>query len=143
MNYCTNCGKEIEDGVAFCTECGMPISATSTKQETTVEQTMQVHPSNQVQLNESKPKTEKNNIVSTGGFFGLMFLFSIPIIGWIVCIILACAAKNPNIKHFAKALIIWFIIAVVLSVVLYFVFLGFGGVLSDYISQLSNGYERY
>lgn len=142
MNFCMNCGKEIEDGIAFCTECGTPISATPPKQEITVEQSTQVPPSNQLQHDESKSKGEKYGVVSTGGFFGLMFLFAIPIIGWIVCIILACASKNQNIKHFAKAVIIWFIIAVVLSIVLYLLFLVFGRVFYDYISQLTHGYIR-
>lgn len=27
VRFCTNCGKEIADGIAFCTECGTPTPA--------------------------------------------------------------------------------------------------------------------
>jgi len=44
--FCTNCGKEIADGVAFCTECGTPAPADTPQQapkpqETATEQTIQ------------------------------------------------------------------------------------------------------
>ena len=78
-------------------------------------------------------------MVGTGWFFGMMLLFAIPVIGWLVCLITALAAKNENKKHFAKAMLIWLIIGLVLAVVGYFVFRWLGGALMDYINQATDG----
>ena len=69
----------------------------------------------------------------------MMFLYAIPVIGWLVCLITALAAKNENKKHFAKAMLIWLIIGLVLAVVGYFVFRWLGGALMDYINQATDG----
>jgi len=52
-----------------------------------------------------------NNPAGTGSFFGLMLLFSIPIVGFIASIVTIFAAKNKSIKNFAKATLIWQIIS--------------------------------
>ena len=44
-----------------------------------------------------------------------MFLFSLPILGWLICLIMAFASKNKNIKHFARAMLIWLVIALVIG----------------------------
>ena len=44
-----------------------------------------------------------------------MFLFSLPILGWLICLIMAFVSKNKNIKHFARAMLIWLIIALVVG----------------------------
>ncbi len=153
--FCTNCGKEISDGIAFCTECGTPAPAEKPKSqdEKTPEapppqQTYQLQPQQTYQqpvyappavMQDAKPKGGRHGVVGTGAFFGLMLLFSIPVIGWIACIIMAFAPKNENIKHYAKAMLIWIIIGIVLSVAAYFVFQWLSGSLIDYINQVTDG----
>ena len=122
--FCTECGKEIAAGVAFCTECGTkapadPVSATTetvteakdTKVETPVVHTppAQSYPAQQTYTHPAPDPTSK--VVGTGAYFGLMLLFAIPIIGQIACLIMAFAPKNKNIKHFARAQLIWTVIA--------------------------------
>lgn len=48
----------------------------------------------------------QNAVVTTGAFFGLNLLFSLPAIGWIICLIMAFAPKNKNIKNFARSKLI-------------------------------------
>ena len=80
-----------------------------------------------------------NKVVGTGTYFGLMLLFALPIIGFIACIIMCFAPKNKNIKHFARANLIWAIIGLIIAGLL------IGGIyllsnsLLDYINQATDG----
>ena len=146
--FCTECGKAIMNDVAFCTECG----AAAPKEDTAPQQpekepvmaaTAPTQPQPQTYAHatqqDAKPTGGKYGIVGTGYFFGMMFLYAIPVLGWLVCIITAFAAKNENKKHFAKAMMIWLIIGIVLSVAAYFVFRWVGGMLTDYINTEFGG----
>lgn len=131
--FCTTCGAEIKEGVGFCTECGSKV--TSTKPQTPPTTTQQTTYS-------SQPKTvvnETNTTVGTFTYFGLMFLYAIPIIGFIICLFNVFTAKNKNLKNFSKAMLIWLIIAIVLSVLLWFVITMVTNALMDYLSQISDG----
>lgn len=173
--FCTNCGKEITEGVTFCTGCGTPTSAeeakpaqeeSKPKQESTVTQKQEIpaqttytappqqtntappqptytappqptytappQPSYQAQ---TLPIAEKSNTVGTGYFFGMMFLYAIPVLGWLACLITAFVPKNPSKRNFAKAMIIWFIISIVFYVIGYFVFKGLFIQVLDYIKE--------
>jgi hypothetical protein len=55
-------------------------------------------------------------VVSTGIFFWLSVLYSIPLIGLLSCIIFCFAPKNENIRNFSKAHILRVVIAFLLSV---------------------------
>lgn len=56
--------------------------------------------------------------VGIGGYMGFMFLFAIPVIGWIIAIVVACGgSKRVNLRNFAKAYLIWLAIAIVLTIV--------------------------
>lgn len=68
------------------------------------------------------PQSEETRVLSTGSFFGLILLFALPVIGFISCLIMAFSSKNLNRKHFARAMLIWVIIALVLSLVFYLIF---------------------
>ena len=62
-------------------------------------------------------------LVSTIGYFGILLLFSLPLIGPVVCIIFACGGiKNLNLRNLARAMLIFMIIALVLSIGMYFAF---------------------
>ncbi len=134
--FCTECGKEIAAGVAFCTECGTktpadPVTATAetvTEVKETKVETPVIHTppeqSYQVQQNYQQPAPTvnvppapdpTNKVVSTGAYFGLMLLFSLPIIGFFASIIMAFVPKNKNLKNYARAILIWTIIALVIA----------------------------
>lgn len=67
------------------------------------------------------PPTGKYAVMSTGSFILTSILFAIPVVGLIACIVMAFASKNLNRKHYAKAMLIFMIIGLVLAVILYFV----------------------
>lgn len=144
-NTCMKCGNELRDGAAFCTQCGTRVAsaipsrpavntvptqqrsrrAASQPSQRVVPQSMQrpvsqavpqaAAPSVQYDEPQRAPRKPAAQIVGTGSFFGLLFLFSIPVIGWLACIIMAFAHKNPNVRHFARAILIWLIIALIIS----------------------------
>ena len=144
-NTCMKCGNELRDGAAFCTQCGTrvasaipsrpavnPVPAQQRSRRTASQSTQRVAPqsmqrpvsqavpqavASSARYDEPQrtPKKPAAQIVGTGAFFGLLFLFSIPVIGWLACIIMAFAHKNPNVRHFARAILIWLIIALIIS----------------------------
>ncbi len=54
--------------------------------------------------------------LSTAGYFFLMLLFAIPVLGWLIAIVVALAAKNPNLKSFARATLTWLLIGLILLI---------------------------
>lgn len=61
-------------------------------------------------------------VLGTGGFIGSFILFSIPLIGWLACLICALGGcKNRNRRNLARSIILLFLIVVVIVVVLSFV----------------------
>ena len=144
--FCTECGKEIAEGIAFCTECGAKAEASEPKPVSVpppVTQSPTTNTAQQVSYQQpsySPPVADnQNKVISTGLYIGLMLLFAIPIIGFIACIIMAFAAKNKNIKNYAKATLIWMIIAFVLIGILVAIASVLVGTLTDYINQITDG----
>lgn len=81
----------------------------------------------------------QNAVVTTGAFFGLNLLFSLPAIGWIICLIMSFAPKNKNIKNFARSKLIWILIAIILGaicgIIFASVFKNMGVDIDDYFSS--------
>ena len=122
--FCTECGSEIRDGIAFCTNCGAKAEQATPAPQVMPEMQPSTKPVPQpaappapqyTPAPQAKAEIPADKTVSTGTFFGLMFLFSLPILGWLICLIMAFASKNKNIKHFARAMLIWLIIALVVG----------------------------
>lgn len=141
--FCTECGKEVADSIAFCTECGAKLEANESKTVSAPPPVTQPPPVVQVSNpppTYSSPAPDKTNkVVSTGLYIGLMILFAIPIIGFIACIIMTFAAKNRNIKNYARATLIWMIIAFVLLAILIAIASILVNTLTDYINQMTDG----
>ncbi len=156
--FCTECGKEIAAGVAFCTECGTKVpddpqvgmteattSAAETKADTSVHTTpAPTHPSQQTHNQATQTvyaplaPDPTNKVVGTGTYFGLMILFAIPIVGLIACIIMSFAPKNKNLKNYARAMLIWSIIALVITGLMIAMISLLTNSLMDYINRISN-----
>ncbi|MBR5203382.1 MAG: hypothetical protein IKW45_08970 [Clostridia bacterium] len=67
---------------------------------------------NNVTENEKKPvvKDEATKPASYSAFFWLMWLFKIPVIGWIACAVCMFAPKNKSIKNYARATMTWLVV---------------------------------
>lgn len=143
--FCTECGKEIADGVSFCTECGAkaPDTPTAKAEAVTGTQTQTVKTYQQTTPQQTVVQTPVaepvSKVVGTGTYFALMLLFALPIIGIISVIILSCKAKNKNVKNFAKANLIWAIVAFVLMIVSIIGIISLGNSLVEYIKQALEG----
>jgi len=157
--FCTECGSEIAHGVAFCTECGVKAPTDSAPAANSTASSAS-EPQNPPPIVTAPPPTQPapppmayqqvyqppqplaepaNDVVGTGSFFGLMLLFSLPIIGLIACIIMSFTPKNKNLKHFARAMLIWNIIGlIVAAIIIGGIYLMMNTVI-DYINELTDG----
>ena len=153
--FCTECGKEIAEGVAFCTECGTKAPVNTQASETVTEEVRTEAPIHTRPVQTYPPQQSytaptqtvyapaapdpADKVVGTGTYFGLILLFALPVIGLIACLVMAFASKNRNIKHFARAMLIWTIIALVLVGILIAVLTMLANSLMDYINQMTGG----
>jgi hypothetical protein len=84
------------------------------------------------------PKGSPYAVMGTGAYIGHSILFTIPVVGWLICVIMAFAAKNLNKRHYARAVLIFLVIGAVLSIALYFIFSWVWGAAAEYLQQYIN-----
>ena len=150
--FCTECGAKIvvtQEEVAPQEAVALTVEATQAEMQMT--EVVQTAPQQQVQyippvapvpqqpVEPVAPKTEdvppkgKYAVAGTGAYFGFKFLFGIPIIGWLVCLICAFAMKNKNLKNYAKSRVIWFFIKAVFWVGIFFLLRWIGNMIMDFV----------
>ena len=99
--------------------------------------------------NAPPPKGSPYRMVSTAAFVGWMILFALPVVGWIICIIMAFVPGKRNRQNFARAQIVLALIGIAVFILLYFVVRFwldsfFGGVFSffpDFTGDLFSGLD--
>ncbi len=69
-------------------------------------------------LPQPEPAPERSKEISTAGYFWLMLLYSIPLIGFIAMLIFSFAAKNKNLRNFGRAHLVWIVVCLVLTIIL-------------------------
>ena len=126
--FCPKCGTEVSDDKAFCPECGTPLKSQAqqvfgarqtagTQQTTGAQNGARPHP--QVQFrSDTVVLPDEYKPISMWGYFGYEILFSIPIVGFIVLIVMSINAKNQNVKNFARSYFCFTIILLILLVIL-------------------------
>ena len=129
--FCKECGAEIPEGVSFCNACGASVQQQSVQPQ----QTVMAQPAVSPQPVQQAPLAD--GTVGTGYFFGMMLVYAIPIVGWIACILTALKGKHQTKKNFAKAMMIWLIIGLVLSLIMGAVITWLGTLLVSYINELA------
>ena len=139
--FCPKCGTEVSDDKAFCPECGNPLKsqaqqasgaqqAAGAQQASEGQQTVEAqqswqatgaqsgarpHPQVQFQ-SDTVVLPDEYKPISMWGYFGYEILFSIPIVGFIVLIVLSINGKNQNVKNFARSYFCFTIIVLILLV---------------------------
>lgn len=110
--FCSTCGTEIKAGETVCGVCLAPVNESVAAQSQP-----QPQPPIQPQFVPQAQPAPKNNVemapvVSPGKFFGLTLLFSLPVIGFIMLIVMSIAPENKTIRNYARSY--WFVLAVVI-----------------------------
>lgn len=124
MAFCTNCGNQVPGGIKFCTSCGTTMKEATPAQPT--QQPLQQPVIQQQSVGQSPQYTPvytaplvaayQEEPISTGGYIGIMFLMMLPLINLILLIIWACGGcKKVNKRNFARAMLVWIVIASVLG----------------------------
>ena len=167
--FCTNCGKELADSATFCPECGTRVKTQSENAASGAPNAPAVPSAPAAQTNGTGGGTAgaaysqtasgrgaaqspcvqntvpaSNTAVSTATFFWLDLLFAIPFAGLIACVIMAFVPENETLKHFARAKLIWAIVAIVIAVIVAVVLFALGLSIGDWIARGSLGnYHHY
>lgn len=142
--FCPKCGTEVSDDKAFCPECGNPLKSQAQQnsgaqqaagaqqaskgqqtagaqqqswQATGAQNGARPHPQVQFQ-SDTVVLPDEYKPISMWGYFGYEILFSIPIVGFIVLIVLSINGKNQNVKNFARSYFCFTIIVLILLVIL-------------------------
>lgn len=144
--FCPKCGTEVSDDKAFCPECGNPLksqaqqssgarqtagaqqtagAAQQSWQATGAQNGARPHPQVQFQ-SDTVVLPDEYKPISMWGYFGYEILFSIPIVGFIVLIVLSINGKNQNVKNFARSYFCFTIIVLILLVILLVTVVGAG-----------------
>ena len=55
--------------------------------------------------------------ISVWGYLGYEILFSIPLVGFIMMLVLAFAPQNVNVKNFARSFLLWILLASLFAVI--------------------------
>ncbi|MBQ4550260.1 MAG: zinc ribbon domain-containing protein, partial [Oscillospiraceae bacterium] len=137
--FCTNCGATLDDDKKFCTECGAPVNEAPAgaapppppPQSAPQPQAAPVYaqaatatmPPPQSAYQQATayggdvppPKGSKYEPITTGGFIGIMLLMCIPIVGQILMIIWAFAARKVNKRSLARASLIMMVVMLIIS----------------------------
>ena len=158
--FCTGCGMELTDGLMFCTGCGTKVpedvtaEASAVKEEILAEEKVVKEPVT-VQAETQQPQQQyippqqqqytppmqalqqaENHSASTAHFFWMMLVYALPLIGWIICIVMAFAPKNESKKHFARAILIWGIVGIVISIIGLIILSLLNGGIAEILSEI-------
>lgn len=129
--FCVKCGKQLEDGTTFCTECGCKTGSGSVQQQRSVT----VQRENNVYIPGAKPGYDYSPL-GMWAYFGLSILFGMPMIGFILAIVLSFAPRNVNLRNYSRSFFCVYIIAFVLSVFAFILAIGLSGSLDSVLDGI-------
>ena len=89
------------------------------------------------------------SVMGVGAYIGMSILFSLPVIGWIACIVMAFASKNLNRRNFARAMLVFMIVGCVFVIILWafvnwlisMVNAAAGGLINSFAGELLNNFN--
>lgn len=119
MAHCKNCGNQTDDGLKFCPSCGAVMATAATMPVET--------PATPVTPTAATPtlppqETYREEPISTGGYFGIMFLLMLPALNLLLLILWACGGcRKVGKRNFARAVLLWMVIGGVLSAIAFLI----------------------
>ena len=129
---CKNCGAENENQSLFCVRCGASL------QEQAAQPAAQAQPQATYvappMVQQVIPEAYKP--LSPWMYFGLMLLFSIPVVGLIFLIIFSFDDGNLNRRNFARSYWINMLFSVVIFIVMFVFLLIFGFTMADVFNEM-------
>ena len=138
MAFCTKCGAQIDDNIAYCTVCGNPTGASQPQyQQPTYQQPTYQQPTYQQPQYQQPYNAYGTNPLDTGSIGWAFLGFFIPIAG----LILYLTWKNErplNAKQAGKGALISVIVNVVFTIIYFIIFVGLmgAGIASSYFINL-------
>lgn len=158
---CSKCGNVCDDSTIFCDACGNRFESgdngnaqsayyqnqSQNNSQQSYGQNSQYgygNVQNTPQYNQGFFVQPAEQPISTGKWFLYQLLFAIPVVGLVMLIITACGGLgdgNTTFKNYARAMLIWQVIAIVLTILL--VVLGVGTALSLSSSVANYPYGSY
>lgn len=147
--FCTECGAKLKDGAAFCSECGakvpavkQPGAAPETPPQTQAQPAAAEQQTYQPRQTYTVPVSTPPAVqpVSTAYYFWMMLLFTVPVVGLIVCLVTAFSGDDTSRKNFSRAVLIWILVAIVLSIIVAIAIAAVGG---SIMNILFNSYRYY
>lgn len=121
MKYCSNCGKELADSVAFCPECGAPQQVQQTQQAQQAQQAPGTASGSYQQSSYRQPSVQGYPVqpapVDSGSFGWAVLGFFIPIVGLILFLVWKDQKPLSSKKAGIGALV-----GVIATVVFYIIF---------------------
>jgi len=110
-------------------------SAAEKTTENTTEPIHAVPPTGQLYYQPTPQQDPTSSVIGTGAFFGLELLLNLPIVGFIAAIIISFVPQNNNLKHYARAKLIWNLISLLLTVLLIVGLIAISNAITDYLEN--------
>lgn len=136
---CSNCGAQLQEGDKFCTSCGAEVEAQTEQRQPTQSQNNSPPPPPRQKVQSQPNYPPPNQSVSNGNpppvgvlkFLLVNILFAIPIVNIIAILVISFKGSiNPNLRNYARAILIFLVLGIVLMVAtgsLQFIFDMFNG----------------
>ncbi len=144
---CSDCGAQLQEGDKFCTSCGSKVEVQNQQSQPTQKQSSPPPPPPRQQSNTQRPEPRQsqpnypppNQSISNGNpppvgvikFLLVNILFAIPIVNIIAILVISFKGSiNPSLRNYARALLIFLVLGIVLMVAtgsLQFIFDMFSG----------------
>ncbi len=107
--FCAHCGKALKAGVQFCDNCGTPVGGSCPNTQTPPPPAPPAY---------TAPPVDASPL-STGQFFLMQFLFSLPLVGFILMLVWGLGGgTNLNRRNLSRSYLIWWLIYILLYILL-------------------------